>query len=376
MPLRVGTDARCLNTNFVRGMGEYLAPLATYMTAAGEIDWVFYGNRPDLPFHQPAGIGTPKISLRDVPGERFQLWEQVALPSQALLDRVQVLHCVATTLPLWQPVPTVVTIHDTIPWDTGEFVPEGIYRDRVLPAAFRRCAKIITISEHSKMDILRFWPDLESKVRVIRHGLNDQFLRFGATALAPGLREVGIKEPYLLYFGGTAERKRLDWTLALYAALGRTDIGLVVCGVPEAAHDRYRQTVAPELRAHVVFAPFLAAGDMPSLYQNALAGLYPTLYEGFGVPPLNAQAAGTPVIFSDVSSLRELVGPTSVALAPEDTAAWLAACRAVIDRRLEAHRPDAASQRWAAQFDWRNSAAAHWEVYREAAARGRRAGRA
>ena len=372
MPLRVGTDARCLNTNFVRGMGEYLSPLASHMSATRDIEWVFYGNRPDLPFHQPNGVGTPKITLRDVPGDRFHLWEQAALPFQALIDRVQVLHCVATTLPLWQPVPTVVTIHDTIPWDTGEFVPEGPYRDRLLPMAFRRCAKIITISNHSKMDILRLWPDLEDKVRIIRHGLNDRFLHAPSSPLTPGLRAIRIKEPYLLYFGGTTERKRLSWTLELYRLLDRTDIDLVVCGVPESAHEQYRRTIKPELRGHVVFAPFLAADDMPSLYQNALAVLYPTLYEGFGVPPLNAQAVGTPVIFSNVSSLREMIGPTSVALEPDDVKAWLDNCHAVIDRRLSAAIPDAASQHWASQFDWRNSADAHWEVYNEAAARGRR----
>src|SRR5262245_19819863 len=131
MTFRVGTDARCLNTNFVRGMGEYLAPLATHMSASGDIEWFFYGHRPDMPFHTPSGIGPSNVVLRDVRGDRFHVWEQAAMPFRAWRDRVQVLHCVATTLPLWQPVPTVVTIHDTIPWDTGEFVPEGFFRDRL-----------------------------------------------------------------------------------------------------------------------------------------------------------------------------------------------------------------------------------------------------
>jgi glycosyltransferase involved in cell wall biosynthesis len=224
------------------------------------------------------------------------------------------------------------------------------------------------------MDILRLWPELVDKVRVIRHGLNDRLLHHIPGPLNPSLQAAGVRQPYLLYFGGIVARKRLDWTLELYSALERPDIGLVVCGVPEASHDLYRQKLNPELRAKVLFAPFLAAEDMPSLYQNALAVMYPTLYEGFGLPPLNAQAVGTPAIFSDVSSLRELVGPTSTLLDPDDTSAWLAACHAVIDRRLGAMLPDAASRNWAAQFTWKNSADAHWEVYREAAAPGRRIG--
>jgi alpha-1,3-rhamnosyl/mannosyltransferase len=344
-----------------------VAPLVTHISAIRDVEWRFYGNRPDLPFHLPEGAGASKVSLRDVPGDRFHVWEQMALPLEASVNRVQVLHCTATTLPLWQPVPTVVTIHDTIPWDTGEFVPEGIYRDRVLPKALRRCARIITISEHSRADIVRLWPELADKVRIIRHGLNDRFLHAAPAPIARGLKDVGIERPYLLYFGGTPPRKRLTWTIEFFQMLDRANIDLIVCGVPGSAHEQYRREVKPELRGNVIFAPFLAAEDMPSLYQNALAVLYPTLYEGFGLPPLNAQAMGTPVIFSNVSSLRELLGPTSIALPPDDAAAWLEACRAVIDRRREAMAPDAASRRWAAQFNWPRSAEAHWEVYREAA---------
>jgi alpha-1,3-rhamnosyl/mannosyltransferase len=374
MALRIAVDARCLNTNFVRGMGEYLSPVLTHISAARDVAWLLFGNRPDLPFHRPPGAATAKVVLRDIPGARFHVWEQVALPAEALARGARVLHCTATTLPLWQPVPTVVTIHDTIPWDTGEFVPPGFYRDRLLPLALRRCAKIITISEHSRRDIARLWPDLAAKVRVIRHGLDE---RFAAATLAPprpALRAIGIGRPYLLYFGGPAARKRLDWTLELFRALERTDIDLIVCGVPEGVRDSFRRHVAPEQRDHVVFAPFLAAEDMPSLYQNALAVLYPTLYEGFGFPALNAQAVGTPVLFSDVSSLRELVGPTSIVLAPEDTRVWLEACRTIVGRRIVEMAPDAASRQWAAQFSWEKSADAHWEVYREAAMRGRRPG--
>jgi glycosyltransferase involved in cell wall biosynthesis len=250
-------------------------------------------------------------------------------------------------------------------------MPAGLYRGRLLPKAFRRCAKIITISNHSKMDILRLWPELADKIRVIPHGVSDSYLGCVPAPLGKSLRDVGVKQPYLLYLGGTIPRKRADWTLELYQALGRTDIGLVICGIPEAAHESYRQSLRPEFRANVVFAPFLAAEDMPSLYQNALAVLYPTLYEGFGFPALNAQAVGTPIILSKVSSLCELVGPGSIALEPNDANAWVAACNAVIERRLATAAPDALARDWAKQFDWRNSAAAHWEVYREAAARGR-----
>ncbi len=367
MTLRIGLDARCLNTGFIRGMGEYVSAIASRIQAGGDVDWVFYGARPDLAFHRPDGCEAAKLVLADIPGDRFKTWEQLALPALALRDRRQVLHCTATTLPLWQPVPTVVTIHDTIPWDTGEFLPPGFYRDRLLPLAYRRCAAVITISEHSKRDILRLWPALAPKVRVIPHGVDDGFLTQTPGALPPELAARGIAGPYVLYVGGTTARKRLDWAIALHGALSNPGVQLVVCGVPQSAHAGHIEALPPALRAQVVFTPFLPAETMPALYQNALVVLYPTLYEGFGFPALNAQAAGTPVLMSHVSSLVELAGPGSIALDPSDEAAWLEAYRATVAHRLMAPAPNLQSRAWANRFDWAHSAQAHRAVYQEAA---------
>jgi glycosyltransferase involved in cell wall biosynthesis len=350
-------------------MGEYVSSLVRNISRSQDVTWSLYSNRPDLPFHRPPEGKIERVVLRDVPGHRFQLWEQVVLPAGAALNRIDVLHCTATTLPLWQPVPTVVTIHDTIPWNTGEDMSPGFYPDRLLPKAYARCKAIITISHHSKNDIVRLWPNLAGKIRVIHHGVQAEFLDCAPAPVHDNLRGAGIGKPYLLYLGGTTPRKRLAWTLDLFRSLGRTDIDLVVCGVAEADHAIYREMLDPALRPHVIFLPFVQATDMPSLYQNAIAVLYPTLYEGFGFPALNAQAVGTPIVLSAVSSLLELLGPTSIALPPADAAAWHDACQALIDRRIASCMPDNASRDWARQFDWTNAARAHWEVYQQAAGR-------
>ena len=371
MGFRIGMDARGSNTNFVRGMGEYISSLIRNISPSRHVAWYLYSNRPDLPFHRTPEGKIGRIALRDVPGYRFHVWEQTVLPAQAARDRVDVLHCTCTTLPLWQPVPTVVTIHDTIPWNTGEDMNPGLYRDWLLPRAYAKCHTIITISHHSRNDIVAHWPHLAEKVRVIHHGVKVEYLDCAPRPLSDALRGFGVGKPYLLYLGGAAPRKRLTWTLDLYQAIGRNDVDLVVCGVNAADHDRFRNMVEPGLRANVVFLPFIAAADMPSLYQNAIAVLYPTLYEGFGLPAINAQAVGTPIVLSAVSSLLELVGPTSVALPPDDTASWIAACRSLIDARKDANAPDEQSRIWARRFDWSVAAEAHWEVYQQAAAKPR-----
>jgi alpha-1,3-rhamnosyl/mannosyltransferase len=367
MPFRIGLDARSLSTPFMRGMGEYVTALMRCISPSRDVRWSLYGNRPDLPFHRPPGEQIERVVLRDTPGNRFKTWEQAVLPAQAARHRTDVLHCTATTLPLWQPVPTVVTIHDTIPWHSDEDMKPGFYRDWLLPRAYARCEAIITISQHSRNDILRLWPALAGKVRVIHHGVNPEFLACAPAPVADTLRDCGVARPYLLYLGGVTPRKRLLWTLELFHAIGRTDVDLVVCGVAADAHAAYRDRLDPALRRRVIFMPFVAPGDMPLLYQNAIAVLYPTLYEGFGFPAIHAQAVGTPIVLSAVSSLLELAGPGSIALPPDAEAAWVEACRTLIGQRIGSPAPDPAARTWARRFDWSVSARAHWEVYQQAA---------
>jgi alpha-1,3-rhamnosyl/mannosyltransferase len=117
-----------------------------------------------------------------------------------------------------------------------------------------------------------------------------------------------------------------------------------------------------------VFAPFVPDDEMILLYQTAIAVLYPTLYEGFGFPALEAQAVGTPVLFSALGSLQELQGPGAVVLPPRDLGAWVEACRRLVRERGENPTPNQQARNWAKGFSWDISVARHLEVYREAKA--------
>src|SRR5262249_56981721 len=140
-------------------------------------------------------------------------------------------------------------------------------------------------------------------------------------------------QPYLLYLGGRIARKRLDRALQILELLAHPTATLVVCGVEREAEVEVRERLAPAYRSQLCFAPFVPEADMPRLYQNAAAVLYPTLYEGFGFPVLEAQAVGTPVLHSAVGSLTELAGPGSVVLPVEHVNAWVDTCRRLIETR-------------------------------------------
>ncbi|HEX3973171.1 MAG TPA: glycosyltransferase family 1 protein [Stellaceae bacterium] len=368
--MTIGVDARALTVDHLRGMGNYLCGMIGALSADQHLAWQFFSDRPDLPFHSPlpAGRNAPLAAV-DCPGFRFHTWEQAVLPFAAKRRGVNVLHCTGNTAPLWQPAPVVVTIHDTMIWDRNEAIPAGFYRDTLQPWSYARAAAIITISEQSKRDILRLWPALAPKLHVIPHGVDPGFIGAQPAPLDAALQAAGISAPYLLYCGGTMPRKRLAWAIEIFAALDDPALQLVVLGVPQSAHAATRETLAPALRDRVIFAPFVAQSVMPQLYQSAAALLYPTLYEGFGFPALEAQTVGTPVLMSALGSLAELAGPGAIVLAPEDRDGWIAAARQAVDARRSAIVPDNAARRWAQRFTWEASAAAHLAVYRRAAGR-------
>jgi alpha-1,3-rhamnosyl/mannosyltransferase len=354
-------------------MGKYLSEVIARADRNHRVKWELFGDRPDYPFRSPK-LKDAAVHVFECRGYRFRTWEQLALPNCCRIIRADVLHSSATTLPWWQPVPTVVTIHDTLPWQNEPGWPRGWYLDRVIPAALRKCAAVITISESSRRDIISQWPDLKGKIHVIPHGIGDRYLNTSIPPLGSGLRQAKIRPPYLLYLGGLVPRKRLSWAIQILDKLTKEtrddrlrDLQLVVCGVERSAHAQVCADLPSSVRGKVCFAPFIAEADMPSLYRHAAAVLYPTLYEGFGFPVLEAQAVGTPVLFSAVSSLAELQGPSGIVLAPDDLHAWVAACRKLATERMIATQPNEEARRWARQYSWDVCAERHMDVYRLAA---------
>lgn len=364
--MRIGIDARCLNREHLRGMGRYVKDLLAAADLQQRQQWRLYGDRPDQPLHRP-DVADLSASLFETRGYRFRWWEQAGLPRAARRDRVEVLHCTGTTLPWWQPVPTVVTLHDTVPWVSESAGQPGWYLWQVLPRAYRKCAAVITISENSRRDILALWPDLEPKLLVIPHGIDPRYLTEASVALPAELQQLGIRSPYLVYLGGTIPRKRLDWAVQVLSKLPDERLQLVVCGVDATSKAQVLAAIPEAVRERVLVTPFIGEDAMPPLLRHGVALLYPTLYEGFGFPAIEAQAVGTPVLFSRVGSLTELEGPGAHVLPTDDLDAWVQTCDELLSQRRDALVQNEAARRWAGRFSWTESARRHLAVYAEAA---------
>lgn len=361
--MNIGLVARCLNTPHMRGMGKYVLEMLRH--SSDDIAWHLFADDPRHPLMRPEGSRfTPDVF--EFRGDRFRLWEQMGLPLRARRLPLTLLHCTEGALPLWQPLPTVVTLHDTLAFEErADTAGERLYWDHVIPAALKRAAHIITISESSRRDILARWPELATRLTVIHHGIEAAYFEPSTAALPTGLQQAIGTAAYAVYLGGPMKRKRFDWALQVLASQPDPTLKLVACGFGAAAREEARKALPHELKDRVLFAEFLSDAELLALYQSAAAVLYPTLYEGFGFPAIEAQAAGVPVIFSPLGSLAELVGPLTTLVPADDLAAWTAALHDAVTLSAEARAEQARrASAWAQGFRWSESWRRHLEVYR------------
>lgn len=350
--VQIAVDARCLNTEHLRGIGKCLWELISRADSRKHLRWFLFSDRPDLPFHRPTNANVD-VEIFPLKGFRIRSWEQAGLPWKVFKLKPDLLYCPASTAPLWQPAPTIIKLHDVIPWLGDEDGwPRGVHTDRVLPAAFKRSAAIVTISEGSRSDIVRLWPALQEKTHVVPDGVGEAYLSASAGDVARVVEQYGLRQPFVLYFGGTNARKRLDWAFEVMERLNDPTVQLAVCGVEASQHEIWRTRASGSIREQVRFLPYVPEADMPSLYSGAATVLYPTLYEGFGLPALEAQAVGTPVVFANVNGLSELTGPGAVVVPVADLSAWSAAVARLVQARSVDMIPNQAARAWAANFSW------------------------
>jgi glycosyltransferase involved in cell wall biosynthesis len=312
------------------------------------------------------------VKVIDVRGDRFDAWERVRLPLAALTDRLGLLHCPSQTAPPLTPCPIVLTVHDLIPLKVpGETTTAERQRfARALGASVRRARRIITVSEFTRRDLITTFRVPEDRVDVVRWGVDAPSPGPAAPAEATAAARYSIGVPYFVAFGGEAPRKNVPRLLEALSRFTRevtAEVRLVLIGVPDGVQPRFRaQAEALGVGKSVVVLGYLEDGEVNGLLAQAEALVYPSLYEGFGLPILEAMAVGTPVITSKVTSMPEIAGDAALLIDPTDSASIAEAMRACyLDDGAKAALRARGFRRIAA-FTWERAAEETRSVYERA----------
>lgn len=360
--MRVGIDLTYANRQ--EGTGTYIRSLLGALARLPDIEIVTF-TRPRLAFlrHFPRPLARALNGLLSV------LWLQIAVPIGARRQRLDLFHAPAFIAPLFLPCPLVLTIHDAAPFTVGQqgYPLWGLYLCAFVDLGTRRASRIIAVSTHAAGELARVFGLPAEKVRAIPHGVASSFRPLPpGTATQPALP--GVDEPFILFVGASDPRKNYTTLLAALRLLHeRGDIPplLVVTGSPTAEFRSLAEEAHANGMARVNFVGYVTEETLVALYNRARAFVFPSRYEGFGLPVLEAMACGCPVICANTTSLPEVAGDAALLIDPDDRDALADALAAVLHDRDLAARLTAAGIARARQFTWEETATRTLAIYRE-----------
>lgn len=351
------------------GVGHYTARLlAAMLSGNAEWDYLLYSNRPFGSLEPELARARQMVSR--LPSRRLA-WMQFLLPAQIRRSRPQLCHFPNAMAPLWQPQPFILTIHDASLFLFSHYHPRARLMSirLTLPFLARRAAAIICVSHHARSELTRILNLDPGKVHVVYEAAPAAFQPVTDPCCLEELRQkYRLPERFLLHVGTLEPRKNLSRLVRALHQLRRrgSDIKLVLVGARGWQLDGFDEEIERlSLEDAVHFTGYVPNKDLPGLFSLATLFVFPSLYEGFGLPPIEAMACGTPVLSSNRGSLVEICGDAAYLVDPEDEQALADGLFALLsdaDWRAELSRRGLAHAR---TFSWARAASETVAVYRE-----------
>jgi glycosyltransferase involved in cell wall biosynthesis len=356
--MRIGVDARLLSRPLT-GIGRYSHEMINALLRA-DADLVLYAPGPLIhPLHSGAGRYTERIT--PMQGRALHLlWGQAVLPLQVRRDRPDVFWGPAHRLPpgLPQEIFGCLSIHDLVWRYAGKTMAPAsrLIESVLMPPALKRADAIVAVSEHTKIDITRTFPELKAPVTRIYPGVSARPGGYGPDYLT----KWGISRPYMLFVGTLEPRKNLGRLLQAYSALSpevAQQADLVVAGGRGWGDvDLEKAVTSLGLQRKVHLTGYVDERELSTLYENALFLTMPSLYEGFGLPLVEAMRYGLPSLTADLSSMPEVAQGASLLVDPLDVGAIAEGLvRLISSSELRTQLSEAAAGN-VARFDWDKAA--------------------
>lgn len=331
--------------------------------------------------------GATRQTLPPAPGPNFswhptritplwfaRIWQrlQIPLPVELFTGRVRLYHATDFTLPPTLPgTRTLLTVHDLSFVRAPEATTPVLkaYLDKVVPRSVQRASHVLADSLATKNDLIEFYGTPFEKITVLYSGVEPRFAPVNDTEARKAVRQrYNLPEvPYILSIGTVQPRKNYARLIEAVAALGpeHKDVHLVIAGGRGWLENPIYQAVRDfQLTDRVHFTGFARDEDLPTLYSDAVCLAYPSLYEGFGFPVLEAMACGTPVVTSNVSSMPEVAGDAALLIDPYDIDALVESLRRLLTDEVLRSTLITRGFVQAAQFTWDRAACQLRDIYR------------
>ncbi len=376
---RIGIDARFYGPR-QKGLGRYVQRLIENLEQTAlpgeELEFVVFLRRDNWQEYQP-GQSAFKKALADFKWYGFK--EQLLMPWLIRRQKIDLMHFPHFNVPVFCLTPFVITIHDLIlkrfPTRRASALGPVSYWFKslayhlVISLAIKRAKKIIAVSNFTKQDIIKYFKVPAERIKVIYEGAPDRSYCLPGqpekrAAVGNFLSKFGVSKPYLLYVGNAYPHKNLENLIKAFLKVDSGRHQLVLVGEMDYFYRRLKKMVpGSALGQSVIFTDFVSDQELTILYQNASLYVFPSFYEGFGLPPLEAMSCRLPVASSNASCLPEILGSAAAYFNPEDPDQMAA----VISRLLgdESQRRDLAEKGWQRikDYNWQETARQTLSVY-------------
>ncbi len=369
--MKIGIDARMYGVHFT-GIGRYTYELIRNLAKQdSENDYVVFLRKDSFADFQPP---TPRFrkALADFP--HYSWGEQVGFLRLLNAEKLDLMHFTHFNAPVLYCRPFLVTIHDlTLHFYPGKKMNTVFHRlayHFVLRRVTRGARRIIAVSEYTKQDLKRVLGIPDEKIEVIYHGISSEVGGATPTPRPELMQKLRLERPYFLYTGVWREHKNITGMIRAFAELNREtghQYDLVITGKANPSYPEILETIRTlGVEAHVQLVGLVSDSDLAALYRNALAYVFPSFYEGFGFPPLEAMQAGTPVVTSNTTAIPEICGEGNALYFdprnPEDMKEKMK--RVATDAPLRQRLTDAGFER-VKQFQWEKTAQKTLQVYNQ-----------
>lgn len=368
--MRIAIDVRKLH-DF--GIGTYVKNLLRQLSRIDhETDYVLFCQHADQPIARQLGENFRTVTESS---GQYSVTEQLSVPFHLGRTSPHLFHTPHYVLPVLTPCRSVVTIHDCIHLIFPQYLRHRMahaYARTMFWTAVHRASRILTVSEASKKDILRFFGVPSERVTVIYNAIDERFYDEPSEDQMVKVRErYQLHDRFLMYAGNVKPHKNIERLIDAFVLLrkkGRDDLKLLITGSEISRYATLRRAVhRHNLHQHVRFLGYQSEETLAALYRLAEVFVFPSLYEGFGLPPLEAMASGTPVVVSNVSSLPEVVGDGGLLVNPYDPQAIADGVAKVLDDDQLRRDLTARGLVRARAFSWAESVKRIRQIYQDVA---------